>query len=148
MKATIKRVLFFPITKMIIGIVVCFSLFVGFQNFVSKPLFYGIIQDKNIADPIIHLFSVGVLLLSYWCLFRLYDKRKITELSVKHLPKEMFGGFALGFLTISLTISILYFLGYYQFISITTAHYSLKLFGLLMVAALIEDLFFRGIIKR
>ena len=140
--------LFFPITKMIIGIVVCFSLFVGFQNFVSKPLFYSLIQDKNIADPIIHLFSVVVLLLSYYCLFRLYDRRKITELSVKHLPKEMFGGFALGFLTISLTISILYFLGYYQFISISTAHYSLKLFGLLMVAALIEDLFVRGIIVR
>ncbi|GAA0196622.1 hypothetical protein GCM10009122_61350 [Fulvivirga kasyanovii] len=60
----------------------------------------------------------------------------------------MLGGFALGFLTISLTISILYFLGYYQFISISTAHYSLKLFGLLMVAALIEDLFVRGIIVR
>ncbi len=140
--------LFFPITKMTIGIVVCFSLFVGFQNFVSKPLFYNIIQDKNIADPIIHLASVVVLVLSYWCLFRLYDKRKITELSIKHLPKEMFGGFALGFLTISLTIFILYFLGYYQFFSISTAHYSLKLFGLLMVAALIEDLFFRGIIIR
>ncbi len=144
----IKRVLFFPITKMVIGIVVCFSLFVGFQNFVSKPFFYGIIQDKGIADPIIHLVSVVVLLLSYYGLFRLYDKRKITELSIKHLPKEMVGGFALGFLTISLTIAILYGLGYYQFFSITAAHYSLKLFGLLMVAALIEDLFFRGIIIR
>lgn len=133
---------------MIIGIVACFSFFVAFQNFISKPIFYNLIEDKNIADSIIHLVSVVVLLLSYYCVFRLYDKRKITELSIKHLPKEMIGGFALGFLTISLTISILYLLGYYQFISITTAHYSLKLFGLLMVAALIEDLFFRGIIVR
>ncbi|MFZ1808383.1 MAG: CPBP family intramembrane glutamic endopeptidase [Cyclobacteriaceae bacterium] len=148
MNRIIKRVLFFPITKMIIGIGVCFSLFVGFQNFVSKPFFYGIIQDKDIADPIIHLVSVLVLLLSYYVFFRLYDKRKITELSIKHLPKEMFGGFALGFLTISLSIAILYFLNYYQFIAITTANYSIKLFGLLMVAALIEDLFFRGIIIR
>jgi membrane protease YdiL (CAAX protease family) len=148
MKATIQRVLFFPITKMIVGIVVCFSLFVAFQNFISKPLFYGIIQDKSIADPIIHLVSVTVLLLSYYCLFRFYDNRKITELSIKHLPKEMFGGFALGFLTISLTIAILYFLGHFQFFSISAEHYSLKLFGLLMLAALIEDLFFRGIIVR
>ena len=148
MKAIIQRVLFFPITKMVIGIVVCFSLFVGFQNFVSKPLFYSIFQDKSIADPIIYLVSVVVLLLSYYCFFSFYDKRKITELSVKHLPKEMFGGFALGFLTISLTIAILYFLGYFQFFSISAEHYSLKLFGLLMIAALIEDLFFRGIIVR
>ncbi|MCB0494239.1 MAG: hypothetical protein KDC93_17685, partial [Cyclobacteriaceae bacterium] len=140
MNASIKRVLYFPITKIIIGIGVCFSLFVGIQNFVTKPFFYSIIMDKGIADPIIHFVSVIVLLLGYYYLFRLYDKRKITELSIKYLPKEMLGGFALGFLAISLSISILYFLGYYQFLGITTAHYSLRLFGLLMVAALLEDL--------
>lgn len=148
MNASVKRVLYFPVTRIIIGIVVCFSLFVVIQNFVLKPFFYSIIQDKDIADPIIHFISVIVLLLAYYFLFRLYDRKKITELSIKHLPKEMFGGFALGFLTISLSISILYFLDCYQFLSITTDHYSLRLFGLLTVAALLEDLFFRGIIVR
>ena len=47
MNITIKRVLYFPITKIIIGIVVPFSLFVVTQNFVLKPFFYSIIQDKN-----------------------------------------------------------------------------------------------------
>ena len=111
MNVTIKRVLYFPITKIIIGIVVCFSLFVVIQNFVLKPFFYSIIQDKNIADPIIHCFSIIVLLAAYYYLFRLYDKRKITELSIKYLLKEMFGGFILGFSTISLSIFILYLLG-------------------------------------
>ena len=109
---------------------------------------YSIIQDRNIADPIIHCASFIVLLVAYSYLFRLYDKRKIIELSVKHLPKEMFGGFIFGFLTISLSIFILYLLGYYQALSITTAHYSIKLFTVLIVAALIEDLFIRGIIVR
>lgn len=148
MNASLKRVLYFPVTKIIIGIGVCFSLFVVIQNFVSKPFLYMIIQDKGIADPIIHFVSVLVLLLGYYYLFRLYDNRKITELSLKYLPKDMFGGFALGFLTISLSVSILYFLDYYQFYAITTDHYSIRLFGLLVVAALIEDLFFRGIIIR
>lgn len=148
MNASVKRVLYFPITRIILGIAVCFSFFVAIQNFVSKPFFYGIIPDKGIADPFIHCVSVIVLLLGYYGLFRLYDKRKITELSLQYLPKEMLRGFALGFLTISLSISILYFLGYYQFLDITTNHYSVRLFGLLMVAALLEDLFFRGIIIR
>jgi membrane protease YdiL (CAAX protease family) len=60
----------------------------------------------------------------------------------------MFGGFVLGFLTISLSIFLLYLLGYYQVISITTTHYSIKLFTLLIIAALIEDLFNRGLIVR
>jgi membrane protease YdiL (CAAX protease family) len=148
MNASIKRVLYFPLTKIIIGVSVCFSLFVVIQNFVLKPFFYSIIQDKSIADPIIIFLSVIVLLVSYYYLFRFYDKREITELSLKHLPKEMFGGFLFGFLTISLSIFILYLLGFYQAISITTAHYSARFFTVLIFAAIVEDLFHRGLIVR
>ena len=148
MNASIKRVLYFPITKIIVGIVVCFSLFVVIQNFILKPFFYSIIQDKSIADPIIIFISSILLLVSYYYLFRLYDKRKITELSIKYLPKEMFGGFIFGFSTISLSIFILYLLGYYQAFSITTVHYSARLFTVLIFAALVEDLFHRGLIIR
>ena len=148
MNASIKRVLYFPITKIVVGIGFCFSLFVGIQNFILKPLLYHIIQDKSIADPIIHCVSSLLLLVSYYYLFRLYDKRKITELSLKYLPKEMFGGFIFGFLTISLSIFILYLLGHYHAISITTTHYSTKFFTVLIIAALVEDLFHRGLIVR
>lgn len=148
MNISLKRILYFPITKIIIGIVVCFSLFVVIQNFVLKPFFYSIIQDKSIADPIIHCVSIIVLLAAYYYLFRFYDKRKITELSIKYLPKEMFGGFFFGFFTISLSIFILYLLGHYQAISISTTHYSIKFFTVLMFAALVEDLFHRGLIIR
>jgi membrane protease YdiL (CAAX protease family) len=148
MNQSIKKILYFPITKIVIGIVVCFSLFVVIQNFVLKPFFYSFIQDKNIANPIIHCISFIVLLAAYYYLFRLYDKREITELSIKYLLKEMFGGFFFGFFTISLSIFILYLLGYYQAISISTTHYSIKFFTVLMFAALVEDLFHRGLIVR
>lgn len=148
MNVSIQRVLHFPITKIIVGIVVPFSLFVLIQNFVLKPSFYSIIQDKSIADPIIHCIDFLVLLAAYYYLFRIYDKRKITELSSKHLLKEMFGGFSFGFFTISLSILILYVLGYYQVISISTPHYSIKFFTFLMFAAIVEDLFHRGLIVR
>lgn len=148
MNGTIRSVLHFPITKIIIGIAICFSLFVLIQNFLLKPFFYSIIQDRNIADPIIHCISFIVLLTAYYYLFRLYDKREITELSIKFLHKEMFGGFWFGFSTISLTIFILYLLGYYQAISITTSLYPIKLFTILMFAAIFEDLFHRGLIVR
>ncbi len=148
MNQSIKKILYFPITKIIIGIVVCFSLFVVIQNFVLKPFFYSIIQDKSIADPIIIFISSILLLISYYYLFRLYDKRNITELSIKYLPKEMFGGFIFGFSTISLSIYILYLLGHYQAFSITTTHYSARMFTVLIFAALVEDLFHRGLIVR
>ena len=148
MNALFKRVLYFPITQIIIGIVVPFSLFVAIQNFVLKPLFYSIIQDKSIANPIIHCISFIALLAAYYCLFRFYDKRKITELSLHHLPKEMLGGLFIGFFSISLSIFILYLLGYYQAMSITTAHYPVQFFTVLVFAAIVEDLFHRGLIVR
>lgn len=79
MNELIKRVLYFPVTKIIIGISVCFSLFVVIQNFVLKPFFYSIIQDKSIADPIIIFISAIVLLVNYYYLFRFYDKEKLPN---------------------------------------------------------------------
>lgn len=148
MNASLRRVLNFPITKIIVGVSVCFSLFVVVQNFVLKPIFYSVIQDKSIADPIIIFISSILLLVSYYYLFRFYDKREITELSVKHLPKEMFGGFIFGFGTISLSIFILYLLGHYQAVGFSTTHYSARYFAVLLFAALVEDLFHRGLVLR
>lgn len=148
MNALIKRVLHFSIVKIIIGIVVCFSLFVVIQNFVLKPFFYSIIQDKSIADPIIHVICFLILLAAYYFLFRFYDKREITELSIKFLPKEMFGGFFFGFFTISLSIFILYLLGNYRAYGISTSNTSIKFFTMLLFAAIVEDLFHRGLILR
>lgn len=148
MNVFIKSVLHFPITKMIIGIVVPFSVFVVIQNFVLKPFFYTIIADTSIANPIIHFISFLVLLAAYYFLFRFYDQRAVTELSIQFFFKEMFGGFFFGFITISLVIFILYLLGYYQAFSISTTHYPLKFFTFLMFAAIVEDLFHRGLIVR
>uniref|UniRef100_UPI004049D5BB lysostaphin resistance A-like protein n=1 Tax=Gelidibacter sp. TaxID=2018083 RepID=UPI004049D5BB len=148
MNASVKRVLYFPITKIIVGIVVPFSLFIVIQNFVLKPFLNSIIQDKSIADPIIIFISTILLIINYYFLFRLYDKRKITELSLKYFPKEMFGSFIFGFLIISLSIFILYLLGHYQVFSITTTHFSARAFTVILFAAIVEDLFHRGLILR
>src|SRR6185295_2770238 len=77
-----------------------------------------------------------------------YEHKKPVEISVQKLPKEMFGGFVLGSFAITLSVFILYLLGCYQIISISSANYSLKLFTLLLTAALVEDLLIRGLIIR
>lgn len=148
MTNAMKTILYHPLIKIIVGITICFSFFVVIQNFVSKPFFYAIIEDKNSADPFIHLISFFALLSSYYYFFRWYDKREIKELSVHHLPKELIGGFIIGFSAISLSIFILYLLGYYHIVDIDTDEYSLRLFMTLVVAALIEDLFTRGLVLR
>jgi membrane protease YdiL (CAAX protease family) len=148
MHQSLQKILYFPITKIILGIAICFSIFIVVQNFVLKPILYSLVSNKNVADPIIHLVSVFVLLFSYYFFFRLFEKRPVSELSTKYFPKEIFGSFIFGFLSIALSIFILYLLGNYHFISISTENYAVKLFTTLVVAALIEDLFHRGLLLR
>lgn len=148
MSISLKAILKFPITKIVLGVVVCFSLFVFVQNFVLKPLLYSVFNNKEIANPIIHCISILVLLFSYYFLFRILDKRQIKELSLKQLPKEIFGGFISGFFTISISIGVLYLLGYYKVLSFSLDNYTLALFTKLLLAALIEELFHRGLVLR
>lgn len=148
MNPLLKKIINFPITKILIGITFSFSIFVLVQNFISKPLLYSIFPEKNIADPIIHCISFFVLLTSYYILFRFIYKREVSELSLKNSNKTIFGGLLLGFTAISISILLLYILGIYQIVSISMTNYSLKLFGTLVIAALIEDLFHRGLIAR
>ncbi|MCU0322327.1 MAG: CPBP family intramembrane metalloprotease [Chitinophagaceae bacterium] len=148
MNTSLKTILRFPLTKIFLSIGLCFSLFIIVQNFVLKPLLYSFIIDKNIANPIIHCISMLVLLISYYFLFRILDDREINELSLNELPKEMFGGFIWGFFTISIPIGVLYLLGYYKIISFSLDNYTLSLFTKLLLAALIEELFHRGLVFR
>ncbi|MGB5820684.1 MAG: CPBP family intramembrane glutamic endopeptidase [Saonia sp.] len=148
MNQSLKNVLYFPITKIILGIGICLSVLIAFQNFISKPIFQYIIPSKSISDAIINYISVSVLLFTYFFLFRFYEKREITELSKKNLFKELLGGFVLGFSILSLVIFVLYLLGYYEVISFLGYSYFLAPFSFLVIAALMEEIFFRAILYR
>lgn len=148
MNQTIKSIFYFPVSKIIIAITFCFALFLGVQNFISKPIFYSLISSKEIGTTIINYISVIVLLLTYYFLFHFYDKRKITELSIKHFPKDFIGGLIFGFSTLSLVILILYFGGSYKVIGISNYSFLIAPLSSLVIAALLEEVFFRLIIYR
>lgn len=148
MKGPLKRVLYFPLIRIIAGIALCFYALVTVQNYITKPFFYSIISSRPIAGTIVNYISVAVLLASYYYLFRYYERRKITELSVRKFMIEWPGGFVMGFLVLSVVILILYLAGYYSVAGISGFSYLLAPFSVLVVAALLEELFFRLIIYR
>lgn len=148
MAISIKGFLQFPIIKIIVGITVCLGAMVLIKNYVAEPVLYKLFDNKLLANTIKNCISFSVLLLSYYFFSKYYEHRKPLELSTQNLPKEMFGGFVLGFLAITLSIIILSVLGYYKVISISTEKYPLNLFTLLLTAAFVEDLLIRGLMVR
>ena len=141
-----KKLIYFPVARIIVGVVCCLAILLAAKS--VKPILHATISSKVIADTIKNYLLALVLLFSYFYLFKFYEKRKITELSIKRLPGELSGGFILGFSMISLIILILYFLGYYSIVAISNAGYLLAPFSLLVTAAVFEEVVFRLIIYR
>ncbi|UII79450.1 CPBP family intramembrane glutamic endopeptidase [Flagellimonas sp. CMM7] len=148
MKLTLKKIVHFPIVKMVLGIAICLAVLIGIQNLVTKPLIHHFIDSKPIGDTIVNYISVVVLLACYFYFFKIADKRDIKELSKTNLKTELFGGFLFGFSVLSLVILILYLLGYFTVDGISDFSYLLAPFSFLIIAALIEEVFFRLIIYR
>jgi len=148
MNVLAKHFFNFPVTKIVAGIVICLGTMVLIKVCISQPILYGLLDNRELADTIKNCISFITLLVSYFLFSKFYERTSPGELSVKYLPKEMLGGFIPGFLAISLSIFLLYLMGYYRIVSISLSHYSLKLFTLLLAAALVEDLLIRGLIIR
>ena len=148
MNLTLKKILHFPVIKIVLGITICLGILIGIQNLITKPLIHHFINSKPIGDTIINYISVVVLLLSYFYFFKIYEKREIKELSKTNVRTELLGGFIFGFLVLSLVILMLYVLGYYTIDGISDFSYLLAPFSFLVIAALIEEVFFRLIIYR
>lgn len=141
---TIKRVLYFPLTRIAVGVVVCGLALLGTNSvlrLVLKP-------EGDIVRIVRWLLSTLVLLATYHFLFRHYERRDITELSRTGMLRESLVGLFAGALCISLIIVVLYVLGYYEVLSTNSAFALLLPLLLFTSLSVFEELVFRGIIYR
>ncbi|KPK92986.1 hypothetical protein AMJ80_06180 [bacterium SM23_31] len=139
-----KRVLYFPLTRIVIGIVVCGLAVMGTNTILKLVL--G--PEGDIIRIVRWLLVTLVLLATYHYLFRYYEKRDITELSRTGLLRESLVGLLTGAFCISLVIVMLYVLGYYEVLSSKNASALLLLLVYFTTLSVFEELIFRGIIYR
>ena len=140
----IKKVLHFPLTKIVVGVIVCGFAILG-TNSVLRSIFKS---EGDVVRIVRWLLSMSVLLATYYFLFRHYERRGIAELSRKGLLRESLVGLFTGTLCISLIIIVLYILGYYKVISISSVSVLLLPLVYFTTLSVFEELIFRGIIYR
>jgi membrane protease YdiL (CAAX protease family) len=148
MRQLTVKFLQFPLTKIVVGYALCFAFFAVVQRFAIKPLFSFLFENGLYADSFRYFLSMILLLASYYCFTRFYEGRTCYELQLANWKKEILGGFTIGFGCIAISIFVLSILGYYHFIDISLEHYNLRLFTMLLLAALIEDLLNRALMLR
>ncbi|HTQ28855.1 MAG TPA: type II CAAX endopeptidase family protein [Puia sp.] len=146
-QTTLKKIGFFPLTRMIIGIgVVVAATVLGewIKNLLNE---HSSLPDfaKQITGV---LLQVALALFGYIRLFRVYEKRKISELSLASLPRNALAGFSIGFFIQSLSVFMLYLAGDYHITGINPL--STLMSGLMfgITAGFIAELILRGIAFR
>ena len=141
------KIFHFPLTKIIIGLVVCGVIIGVGQTLIQKALELTSI-DKDFKNLIRGIFTAILAIISYTYLFKLYEKREITEFSKKGIIKHLSIGIVLGAILQSLTILVIYLKGGYSIISINPILFIIPPLTMGITSAIIEEVLIRGIIFR
>ena len=142
-----QRIFHFPLTKIIIGIIVVAGIY-GISQLFFSQLLKSISISNEINNLVVGIVSSVLSTLSYILLFKFYEKRKITELSTISIGSFLANGILLGFVLQSLTILVIYLGGGFTIISINSILFIIPSLTMAFTSAIFEEILFRGIIFR
>jgi len=143
----INRFLYFPLTKIFIGLATVVAVTLLVQFCTEAILKHISFKDdyENLVDAIM---VAAATLTTYFYLFKFYEKRKIEELSTTYFWYNASGGFLIGFLVLSLIILVMYFGKAYTILSFNPVSFLIPALALGISSAIFEEILFRGIIFR
>jgi uncharacterized protein len=141
------KILHFPLTKIIIGLVVCVGAVALGQLLVLQLLQFTSLE-KDLKNLISGVCAAIIALFAYRYLFRVYEKRTVTELAKLDLIKNVTLGIALGATLQALTILVIYLKGGYQVLAINPFIFIIPPLAMALTSAIFEEILLRGIIFR
>lgn len=146
-KSSLQKILHFPLTKIIIGALVC-----GAVLSVGK-LVMGKILDLTALDTEVKKLITGIVvallaIVSYTYLFKFYEKREVKEFSTNGLFKSLTIGIVIGVVLQSLTILVIYLKGGYSIVSINPILFLVPPLTMAFTSAIFEEILMRGIVFR
>jgi membrane protease YdiL (CAAX protease family) len=143
-KHTMRKVLHFPLTRIVIGVVVC-----GFAMLATNGILKSVLKPEGDITRIIRWsLSITALLAAYTFLFRRYEDREVTELSKTNLLKESLLGLSISAVCVSMVIFVLYIMRYYEVLSVNPVTILWLSLLFYLTAAVLEETIFRGILYR
>jgi uncharacterized protein len=145
--STKQRILNAPLTRIILGILVCFIVFILAQQVTGKILDLTV-ADKNIRNLIKGIISSAAVIGAYIYFFRRYEKRKIIEFSKKGIAKYIIIGIVIGVLLQCLTILVIMINGGFEIVSVNPVSNMIIPFTVAFSVAIFEEILIRGIIFR
>ena len=144
---TKQRILNAPLTRIILGLLVCFIAFILAQQVIGKVLDLTI-ADKNFRNLIKGIIASAAVIAAYIYFFRRYEKRTITEFSNKVMVKYIIIGVIIGALLQCLTILVIVVNGGFEIVSVNPVSTIIIPLTIAFSVAIFEEILIRGIIFR
>lgn len=142
-----NRILYFPLTRILAGIIICGGIPAGLSIGVMSLFKYDLL-NKATANILGGTIVAVAVIVCYIVLFRFYERRKITEFSGNNLALNLSIGIALGAILQSLTIFVIYLNNEFSIISINSLVFLLPSVVMAITTAVYEETIFRGILFR
>jgi uncharacterized protein len=144
----LRKVLFFPLTRMVIAIVAIVSA-VGLESAGVRRLStaYGL-KDQAWFAILACTVLVGTVCAVYCGYVWLFERRSVTELALGEAPRELAIGAAAGLGLITATIALLALGGYYRVEGLGQLPTAALLVSSGVFPAFFEEILMRGIIFR
>jgi uncharacterized protein len=141
------RFFHFPVTKIIIGLVLVAVTTVSVQSGIQALLRYTALNEDFI-NLLASISAAAAALATYIYLFKFYEKRKIEELSTSFFWRNSVTGFVTGFLFLSVVILVMYVGKAYTIISFNPISFLIPALAIGISSSVFEEILFRGIIFR
>ncbi|HCT30832.1 MAG TPA: CPBP family intramembrane metalloprotease domain-containing protein [Bacteroidales bacterium] len=141
------KILHFPLTKILIGFIVC-GIIAGVGQMLTSKLLEAASVEKDYGNLLAGIVMASLAITTYILLFKVYEKRKISEFSLKSIVKYLLLGIALGAVLQSLTILVIYLNKGYSVVSVNPILYLLPPLTMAFTSAIFEEILFRGVIFR
>lgn len=137
--STSGKVIQFPLTRLVIAMVVVIVTFFVLAPTVGGLPIVGTVDFLVIAPAVIFVYAAYV---------RLVERRAATELSASRAPSELGLGVLLGAAWMAATVGIIWLLGGYEFTWTYAWSAVFAAFASAIVAGVWEEILFRGVIFR
>lgn len=144
---TKQKIFNFPLTKIILALIVTMALVIIGQQIIGKLLGLTTL-DRNYRNLIKGILVSVLALTGYILFFKYYEKRKVTELATNGLAKNLSIGILIGVVLQSLTILVIYAIGGFNIVAINPVSFIIIPLTVAFTAAILEEILIRGILFR
>src|SRR5262245_24925910 len=140
------RFLFGLLLKLAVG-AACLVGAIAAYRFLLHPWIASALSLGEHASSLVRRAGILVVVtFSYWAFVRCYERRAVHELALRW--RWILLAAAAGAMSIGVTILVLYATGHYQLLSVRGCAPALGVLGTIWIAAVIEEVTFRGILFR